>query len=149
MLYNRCKHNFVFPFFPSGSSWDFTVWFACASLYSPYSYICIHHVIFPWYRFVQAAVSLAVVIPCLLELQEDYYGVKKGIPTLVMAAASFDNVLCISAFGVCLGIAFDSGDVQHQVTNGSFTSKCCMMTLIITANNYMTSQESMCRDSVD
>lgn len=62
-----------------------------------------------WVRFVQAAVSLAVVIPCLLELQEQHYGVKKGIPTLVMAAASFDNVLCISAFGVCLGIAFDSG----------------------------------------
>ena len=67
------------------------------------------HIILFWVRFVQAAVSLAVVIPCLLELQEQHYGVKKGIPTLVMAAASFDNVLCISAFGVCLGIAFDSG----------------------------------------
>lgn len=68
-----------------------------------------NHIILSWDRFVQAAVSLAVVIPCLLELQEQHYGVKKGIPTLVMAAASFDNVLCISAFGVCLGIAFDSG----------------------------------------
>ena len=69
----------------------------------------IYSLSFSWVRFVQAAVSLAVVIPCLLELQEQHYGVKKGIPTLVMAAASFDNVLCISAFGVCLGIAFDSG----------------------------------------
>ena len=51
-----------------------------------------------------------MVIPCLLELQEHQYGVAKGIPTLVMAAASFDNVLCISGFGVCLGIAFDSGN---------------------------------------
>ena len=65
-----------------------------------------------WFRFVQAAVSLAVVIPCLLDLQGQHYGVKKGIPTLVMAAASFDNVLCISAFGVCLGIAFDSGKTK-------------------------------------
>jgi len=71
--------------------------------------VCINDLILSWVRFVQAAVSLAVVIPCLLELQEQHYGVKKGIPTLVMAAASFDNVLCISAFGVCLGIAFDSG----------------------------------------
>ena len=63
--------------------------------------------------FVQAAVSLAVVIPCLLELQEQGYGINKGIPTLVMAAASFDNVLCISAFGVCLGIAFDSGELAN------------------------------------
>ncbi|XP_022785420.1 sodium/hydrogen exchanger 9B2-like [Stylophora pistillata] len=68
--------------------------------------------------FVQAAVSLAVVIPCLLELQEQHYGVKKGIPTLVMAAASFDNVLCISAFGVCLGIAFDSGNLIFSIFRG-------------------------------
>ena len=76
------------------------------------------------YRFVQAAVSLAVVIPCLLELQGEHYGVKKGIPTLVMAAASFDNVLCISAFGVCLGIAFDSGTctMQHHDSYVSFAS---------------------------
>lgn len=44
-------------------------------------------------------------------MQEQGYGINKGIPTLVMAAASFDNVLCISAFGVCLGIAFDSGEL--------------------------------------
>ena len=56
-----------------------------------------------------------MVIPCLLELQEQRYGVNKGIPTLVMAAASFDNVLCISAFGVCLGIAFDSGELVETV----------------------------------
>ena len=31
-----------------------------------------------------------------------------------MAAASFDNVLCISAFGVCLGIAFDSGKTKLE-----------------------------------
>nr|XP_058943039.1 sodium/hydrogen exchanger 9B2-like [Pocillopora verrucosa] len=67
-------------------------------------------------RFVQAAVSLAVVIPCLLELQEQHYGVKKGIPTLVMAAASFDNVLCISAFGICLGIAF--GNLIFSIFRG-------------------------------
>ncbi|XP_067050067.1 sodium/hydrogen exchanger 9B2-like isoform X1 [Acropora muricata] len=68
--------------------------------------------------FVQAAVSLAVVIPCLLELQEQGYGINKGIPTLVMAAASFDNVLCISAFGVCLGIAFDSGSLIFSIFRG-------------------------------
>ena len=54
-----------------------------------------------------------MVIPCLLELQEQGYGINKGLPTLVMAAASFDNVFCISAFGVCLGIAFDSGELAN------------------------------------
>lgn len=81
----------------------------------------IYFIYLHFFRFVQAAVSLAVVIPCLLELQEQHYGVKKGIPTLVMAAASFDNVLCISAFGICLGIAFGSGknnDLFSQISCG-------------------------------
>ena len=41
-----------------------------------------------------------------------------------MAAASFDNVLCISAFGVCLGIAFDSGELadlyKPRIVNAMF-----------------------------
>ena len=36
--------------------------------------------------FVLAAVSPAVVVSCLLNLQERGYGVTKGIPTLVIAA---------------------------------------------------------------
>ena len=56
---------------------------------------------FPWMwgfmlGFVLAAVSPAVVVPCLLSLQEKGYGVDKGIPTLVIAAASVDDVLAIS-----------------------------------------------------
>ena len=52
---------------------------------------------FPWLwgfllGFVLAAVSPAVVVPSLLELQEKGYGVSKGIPTLVIAAASVDDV---------------------------------------------------------
>ena len=56
---------------------------------------------FPWMwgfmlGFVLAAVSPAVVVPSLLGLQERGYGVDKGIPTLVIAAASVDDVLAIS-----------------------------------------------------
>lgn len=60
----------------------------------------------PLSRFVLAAVSPAVVVPCLLSLDEQGYGVQKGIPTLVIAAASIDDVLAISGFGVCLGMIF-------------------------------------------
>jgi len=42
----------------------------------------------------------------LLALQEEGYGVAKGIPTLVIAASSIDDVLAISAFTVILGITF-------------------------------------------
>ena len=66
---------------------------------------------FPWLwgfmlGFVLAAVSPAVVVPCLLQLQEKGYGVAKGIPTLVIAAASVDDVLAISGFTILLGITF-------------------------------------------
>ena len=56
--------------------------------------------------FVLSAVSPAVVVPCLLQLQERGLGVDKGIPTLVIAAASVDDVLAISGFTILLGITF-------------------------------------------
>lgn len=62
-----------------------------------------------FYRFVLAAVSPAVVVPSLLNLSDRGYGLNKGIPTLVIAAASIDDVIAITGFGVVLGIAFSSG----------------------------------------
>ena len=61
--------------------------------------------------FVLGAVTPAVIVPSLLSLQNRGYGVAKGIPTLVIAAASCDDVLAISAFGVILGTAFATGRV--------------------------------------
>ena len=58
---------------------------------------------------VLGAVSPAVVVPSMISLQEKGLGVDKGIPTLVTAAASVDDVLAISAFGVLLGITFATG----------------------------------------
>lgn len=78
--------------------------------------------------FVLAAVSPAVVVSCLLNLQERGYGVAKGIPTLVIAAgglgapsscpwpASMDDVLAISGFTLLLGATFNkSGDLAMLV----------------------------------
>lgn len=56
-----------------------------------------------------AAVSPAVVIPCLFSLQDRGYGKSKGIPTLVIAAATFDDVIAVSAFSVVLNIIFSTG----------------------------------------
>ena len=58
--------------------------------------------------FVIAAVSPAVVVPGMLDLQERGYGVARGVPTMVVAAASFDDVLAIAGFGVCLALAVAS-----------------------------------------
>jgi len=66
---------------------------------------------FPWtvgfmLGFVLAAVSPAVIIPCLVSLSGRGYGVEKGIPTLVIAASSADDVVAISGFGIFLGLTF-------------------------------------------
>lgn len=55
------------------------------------------------------AVTPAVIVPCMLELAGDAYGVDKGIPTLVIAASSIDDVLAISGFGILMGITFAEG----------------------------------------
>ncbi|XP_064601506.1 sodium/hydrogen exchanger 9B2-like [Liolophura sinensis] len=78
---------------------------------------------FPWewgfmLGFVLAAVSPAVVVPSLLSLQERGYGMDKGIPTLVIAAASVDDVLAITGFGVVLAIAFSTGDLVLTIFKG-------------------------------
>ena len=70
--------------------------------------------LFPRCSFVLAAVSPAVVVPAMLLLQKDGYGVEQGIPTLLMAAGSFDDILAITGFTTCLGMAFATGNLFVQ-----------------------------------
>lgn len=58
--------------------------------------------------FVLAALSSAVVVPDMIRMQETNLGVEKGIPTLIMASCSIDNVLAITGFSVSLSFAFSS-----------------------------------------
>ena len=58
---------------------------------------------------VLAAVSPAVVVPHMLKVQEEGYGVKKGIPQLIMAGASVDDVFVIVVFTAFLGMAQGTG----------------------------------------
>ncbi|KAM3937161.1 sodium/hydrogen exchanger 9B2-like [Leptodactylus fuscus] len=68
--------------------------------------------------FVLGAVSPAVVVPSMLLLQKEGYGVDKGIPTLLMAAGSFDDVLAITGFNTCFGMAFSSGSTLNTIIRG-------------------------------
>uniref|UniRef100_A0A8C4SXM0 Cation/H+ exchanger domain-containing protein n=1 Tax=Erpetoichthys calabaricus TaxID=27687 RepID=A0A8C4SXM0_ERPCA len=65
---------------------------------------CIYYIAF--FQVCLGAVSPAVVVPSMLILQKDGYGVEQGVPTLLMAAGSFDDILAITGFNTCLGIAF-------------------------------------------
>ncbi|CAG0914641.1 unnamed protein product [Notodromas monacha] len=68
--------------------------------------------------FVIAAVTPAVVLPCMLSVQERGLGVDEGIPTLVIASSSVEDVLVISAFGVLYGITYSEGGLLRQVVQG-------------------------------
>lgn len=68
--------------------------------------------------FVLGAVSPAVVVPSMLLLQKDGYGVEQGVPTLLMAAGSFDDIVAITGFTTCLGVAFASGSTWFNVLRG-------------------------------
>ena len=54
---------------------------------------------------VIAAVSPAVVVPKMLKLMEDGYGTEEGIPQLIMAGASVDDVFVIVLFTSFIGLA--------------------------------------------
>lgn len=54
---------------------------------------------------VVAAVSPAVVVPKMIKLMESGYGVKQGIPQLILAGASVDDVFAIVMFTAFTGLA--------------------------------------------
>ena len=67
--------------------------------------------------FILGAVSPAAVSVGMMDLQRRGYGVAKGIPSLIVAAASFDDVLAISGFSVCIGLAVKSGSSDSTVVS--------------------------------
>lgn len=64
--------------------------------------------------FVIAAVSPAVVIPSLIKIAtNDKFDHSKGIPSLIIAAASIDDILAIAGFSICLGFSFATFDYDN------------------------------------
>ncbi|UYV75313.1 SLC9B2 [Cordylochernes scorpioides] len=59
--------------------------------------------------FMVGAVSPAVVVSLMIHLQEEGYGVEKGIPVLVIASSSIDDILAITAFGIAYSVIFATG----------------------------------------
>ena len=60
---------------------------------------------------ILAAVSPAVVVPLMIDFMERGLGADKGIPTLVLAASSVDDVFVIVLFTVFLGM-YGGGDIN-------------------------------------
>lgn len=58
---------------------------------------------------VLAAVSPAVVVPRMVKLMEEGYGTKEGIPQLILAGASVDDVYVIVLFSTFIGMIQGEG----------------------------------------
>lgn len=65
---------------------------------------------------VLAAVSPAVVVPLMIGFIEERRGAEKGIPTLILAASSIDDVFVIVLYSVLIGVyTGEHVDVAWQV----------------------------------
>lgn len=53
---------------------------------------------------VLAAVSPAVVVPHMVHLLDTGYGVKQGIPQMILAGASLDDIFVLGLFSICTSL---------------------------------------------
>lgn len=63
---------------------------------------------------VLAAVSPAVVVPRMVQLLDSGYGVKQGIPQMILAGASLDDIFVLSLFSICTSLM--SGETVSALT---------------------------------
>lgn len=66
---------------------------------------------------VLAAVSPAVVVPRMVKLMDEGYGVKEGIPQLILAGASVDDVYVIVLFSTFVGMVQGEGASMINFVN--------------------------------
>ena len=66
---------------------------------------------------VLVAVSPAVVVPRMVKLMDEGYGVKEGIPQLILAGASVDDVYVIVLFSTFVGMMQGEGASILQFVN--------------------------------
>ncbi|GBN72317.1 Sodium/hydrogen exchanger 9B2 [Araneus ventricosus] len=68
--------------------------------------------------WLMSAISPEVVMPLITNLESKGYGVNKGIPTLIIAALSLDDILAIAGFTICFSIAFSTADLTWTIVKG-------------------------------
>lgn len=62
-----------------------------------------------------AAVSPAVIVPCLFRLRAKGYGVSKGIPTLVLAVSGVDDAASVAVFGIVSSLMFSTSSMTMNI----------------------------------
>ncbi|CAG2059988.1 unnamed protein product, partial [Timema podura] len=67
---------------------------------------------------ILSSAAPAITIPTLFGLQLKGYGTDKDIPTLIIAASSFDEMLSLAFFGIPLGIMYTSDSIWMDIFRG-------------------------------
>jgi NhaP-type Na+/H+ or K+/H+ antiporter len=60
-------------------------------------------------------VSPAILVPAMVDLQHKRYGVDKSIPTICIAASSFNDILAITVFRIFQELAFDEAGSDSEL----------------------------------
>lgn len=70
--------------------------------------------------FILKAVGPGLVVPAMFELQKLGYGADKGVPSTVVIAASFDDIIAITGFSVFVNVAIAGGGAgaAWQIASG-------------------------------
>jgi NhaP-type Na+/H+ or K+/H+ antiporter len=61
-----------------------------------------------------------VIVPRILALKEQGYGLEKGVPTMILASASMDNIVAIACFGIVSGFIFSTKSLTMTILQGPF-----------------------------
>jgi NhaP-type Na+/H+ or K+/H+ antiporter len=62
------------------------------------------------FGFILASTSPAVTVPAMIRLQKEERGTDKGIPTVILASATIDNLFSITCFYIVLATSLNSID---------------------------------------
>ena len=66
--------------------------------------------------FTISCISPSVMVPGLINLTEKGYGKEKGIISSLIAAGTFDDIICIICFGICKTIAYNDEHMNSDKT---------------------------------
>jgi len=66
--------------------------------------------------FTISCISPSVMVPGLINLSDKGYGKEKGIISSLIAAGTFDDIICIICFGICKTIAYSDENLSSDKT---------------------------------
>ena len=68
--------------------------------------------------FIISAVSPAVIVPMMIDYQNRGLGEDKGIPTMILASSTIDDIIAILIFSILIGVYFEGYDLFHTLIYG-------------------------------